>query len=138
MSIRMLTIAVLLAVTAPVALAGGRGTPIIPIENQPLGTTTLATAEQAIRLGAARREWIPEVVSPELVRCRLINRGHCVVVDVPHTADSFSIRYVDSSAMDYNAAAGTIHRKYNQWTANLAKDIQTASFAIGPAAAPAQ
>jgi hypothetical protein len=39
---------------------------------------------------------------------------------------SFSVTYVDSSELRYNATEKTIHRKYNQWVANLITDINTA------------
>lgn len=124
--------AVALLSTTLTAFAGGRGVPIAPMENIPLETATPAMAERAIRVGAAQRGWIPEIVDAQLVRCRLDNRGHLVVVDVPHTANAFSVRYSSSANMDYDAASGTIHRKYNQWVANLAQDIQRAAFTLGP------
>lgn len=119
------------AAMAVAAQAGGRGTPIEPMENLPLETATPEMAERAIRMGAVQRGWIPEVVDAGLVRCRLDNRGHLVVVDVPHTANAFSVRYSSSANMDYDAASGTIHRKYNQWVANLAQDIQRSAFTLG-------
>lgn len=124
--------AALWAAMAVAAQAGGRGTPIEPMENIPLETASAEMAERAIRVGAVQRGWIPEVVDANLVRCRLDNRGHLVVVDVPHTANSFSVRYSSSANMDYDPASGTIHRKYNAWVANLVQDIQRAAFTLGP------
>lgn len=135
MWIKRMAVVGLLAAMAVSAQAGG--VPIEPVESVPLETATPAAAERAIRVGASRRGWIPEVVSPELVRCRLDNRGHLVVVDVPHTADTFSVRYSSSANMDYNPASGTIHRKYNQWVANLTLDIQRAALELGDSAAAA-
>lgn len=114
------------------AQAGMRGVPIQPVENIQLGTATPELAERAIREGAMKRGWVTEVVDADLVRCRLDNRGHLVVVDVPHTADAFSVRYVSSANLDYNAVLGTIHPKYNMWVANLVRDIQQAAFVLSP------
>ena len=110
---------------------------IVPVENLPLETKTPMAAEMAIRAGAGRRGWVPEVVSPEVVRCRLDNRGHLVMVDVVHGASSFSVRYAGSANMLYDEATGSIHRKYNQWVANLASDIQRAAFTQVPPKEPA-
>lgn len=128
------------------AAFAGKGAPIVPVENVTLQTTSKAAAETAIRQGAARRGWIPEVVSEDLVRCTLNVRGHSLTVDVPHTENSFSVRYAASVNLNYDAATGTIHRKYNGWVANLVKDIQMAAVnadivatTVAPAsAAPAE
>jgi hypothetical protein len=40
--------------------------------------------------------------------------------------ESFSVRYVNSTELRYDAAENTIHRKYNQWVANLVVDINGA------------
>ena len=139
------SIALALAVSflAVAAQAGGRGVPMVPFDNIALGTTSSQAAENAIRAGAARRGWRPEVLSAEVVRCHLDNRQHVVVVDVFHTANSISVKYVSSANMNYNAGTGTIHRKYNGWVKNLVSDIQAAAASSGayapppPAAAPA-
>ena len=134
------TLVLSLALALP-ALAGGSGVAIVPKENIPIGTTTAEAAEAAIRQGAARRNWIPEVLSPTSVRCRLHNRSHVVVVDVEHDAGNVTVKYVSSVNMNYDPAAGTIHRNYNRWIANLVKDIQTAAAQLpvaAPAAAPAE
>ena len=103
-----------------------------------VGTTTSSATEQAIRAGAARRRWTSEVISPEVVRCRLDNRQHVVVVDVHHTENSISVKYVSSVNMNYDAAAGTIHRKYNAWVKNLIADIKAAANGAGISTTPAQ
>jgi hypothetical protein len=38
----------------------------------------------------------------------------------------FSVSYVNSTELRYNAAKNTIHRKYNLWVANLIMDINGA------------
>ena len=131
-SIKIAAAAMLWAAMVLATQAGMRGVPIQPVEDIQLGTATPELAERAIREGAMKRGWVPEVVDAELVRCRLDNRGHLVVVDVPHTADTFSVRYVSSANLDYNAILGTIHPKYNMWVANLVRDIQQAAFAFAP------
>jgi hypothetical protein len=134
---KQIAVVALLAAMAVSAQAGGRGVPIAPVENVSIETASAAAAERAIRVGASRRGWISEVVSPELVRCRLDNRGHLVVVEIPHGANTFSVRYSSSANMDYDPVSGTIHRKYNAWVANLVQDIQRTAIDMGVQPVPA-
>ena len=127
-----LAVAASLAVLALSAQTGCRMMAIVPHEDMPLETSTPAAAERAIRAGASLRGWVSEVVSPELVRCCLDNRGCRVVVDVYHGANKFSVRYAGSLNMGYKPSSRRIHRKYNQWVANLVQDIQRAGMMMGP------
>ncbi len=124
---RLFSLAAIMAVALS-AQAGGKGQPLSSYENVSLMTKSKNAAEAAIILGATRRDWTAEVVSPELVRCKInVRNKHKVVVDVPHTEKSFSIRYVSSENMNYDEGSKTIHRNYNRWVANLAKAIQEAA-----------
>jgi len=44
--------------------------------------------------------------------------------------ESFSISYVNSAELRYDAVKKTIHRKYNLWVVNLINDINAAIAAI--------
>jgi hypothetical protein len=48
---------------------------------------------------------------------------HVVTSKITYDDDSFSIDYVSSSNMRYDAEDGTIHRNYNRWVANLHSDL---------------
>ena len=80
---------------------------------------------EAILKGGANRGWMMRSEKTGCVTLVLNVRGgkHSVVVDVLYTGDEFSVKYVESSNMDYEPATGTIRGKYVQWVRNLKQDI---------------
>lgn len=67
--------------------------------------------------------WAPKEQDKNTIRATIVVRGrHTVVVDIPYTADSYSIKYVHSINMDAKPN-GTIHRSYNNWVVRLADTI---------------
>src|SRR6266851_8902597 len=76
----------------PIAITKGDGSP--------------ATREQtraAILAGASKYGWVVVEDGPEKIQLRLdhIRRKMMLTLDVPYTAGSFSIRYVNSEGMQY-------------------------------------
>lgn len=51
-------------------------------------------------------------------------RSHTAVIEIPYTANSYSIQYKSSVDLNYNAEKQTIHTNYNGWIQNLDKAIQ--------------
>ena len=80
---------------------------------------------EAILKGGANRGWMMKSEKEGCLTLVLNVRGgkHVVVVDVPYTAEEFSVRYVESVNMDYEPATGAIRGKYVQWVRNLKQDI---------------
>lgn len=80
---------------------------------------------EAILKGGANRGWMMKSEKEGCLTLVLNVRGgkHVVVVDVPYTAEEFSVRYVESVNMDYEPATGAIRGKYIQWVRNLKQDI---------------
>ena len=79
--------------------------------------------EEAVKSAALQRRWGVTKLDDGTIRLTLLQRAHKVVVDVVYIDETFSINYVDSSNMLYDAKAGVIHRNYNKWVRNLAKEI---------------
>ena len=65
---------------------------------------------------------------PGHVLGRLALRTHVAVVDIDYTDRTYSIRYKDSTNLDYNGT--TIHRNYNGWIENLDKAIKAQLTAL--------
>ena len=114
---------ILIALAAVVA-AGCRSAPI-----HDLGPTSIAgratekqVQEAIIRAGAAQG-WTMKAEAPGLITGTLYIRSHTAVVSIPYTRNSFSIRYKDSTNLDYNGAARTIHENYNEWVQRLNSGI---------------
>ena len=73
---------------------------------------------------AVRRGWATNDVKDNTVRCTFTKGDHRVVVDVVYSDTNFSVIYVDSENMSYDAESDSISRKYNQWVNNLVLDIR--------------
>ena len=89
---------------------------------RPMGAKTM---RETILKGGANRGWMMKSEKDGCLTLVLNVRGgkHVVVVDVPYTAEEFSVRYVESVNMDYEPATGAIRGKYIQWVRNLKQDI---------------
>ena len=96
-----------------------------PIEDVQVTRVSKRAMSEIICSGALRLGWVAKESAPHVIRCTLSLHGHVVVVDVPYTENTFSIRYVSSENMGYDEKTQTIHRKYVQWIRNLRKQILT-------------
>ncbi|WP_018142019.1 hypothetical protein [Thioalkalivibrio sp. ALJ7] len=127
------TLLVILMV-ALVALAGCRGT--VPVQN--ISDTSVTDVdgerpsaeqmERAIRTAGASLGWRMEETQDGLLEGRLSLRDHVAVVEIPYAAGEYSIRYKDSSNLDY--ADGNIHPNYNNWIQNLDNQIRAQLSAL--------
>ena len=52
------------------------------------------------------------------------DKTHVAVVDVRFDAKSVRINYKHSEELNYDAAAGVIHKTYNNWVKNLERNIR--------------
>lgn len=59
------------------------------------------------------------------MRATLKLRGHIAVMDIPYDEQRFSIRYVDSTNLNYDGT--NIHPNFNFWVRNLELDIERQS-----------
>lgn len=112
------------------ALALARNAPLIdpPPLAVPSGLTA-ATVAKAIRAGLTRRAWTVEAESPGTLKASVLVRGkHLVKVTVSYSATMVSMKYLDSTNMDYEENGGTpaIHPQYMKWTATAMREIEAA------------
>jgi hypothetical protein len=117
-----------MAAAVAAALSAGacqRTEPIQSVENRPItGVTRPLTADQverAIAAAGVRRGWVFTRVAPGLLRGTHTDQGHSLVLDVPYTASTYSIRV--NSSVGLRESDGTIHRTANRWIRNLQQDI---------------
>ena len=78
------------------------------------------TVDGILRAGAALR-WKRAEETPAIIIATLAIRRHQAVVEIPYTANKFSITY--KSSINLDEADGQIHRNYNGWIQNLTKGI---------------
>lgn len=80
---------------------------------------------RALAAAGARRGWQFKPAGPGHAVGLLDVRGkHSASVDVAYKTGEYSIKYRDSSNLKYDAAAHTIHPKYNEWVSLLMDDTR--------------
>ncbi len=119
--------AVLIGIAAA-GLAGCRVAPVMDIVDAPViepGGGQKLTAEQvklAIQRAGATLGWQIKEVQPFLLEGTLNLRSHMAQVNIPYSAQRYSIVYKDSQNLNYDGKQ--IHSNYNGWVQNLDKAIK--------------
>lgn len=90
------------------------------VANKP--NPTMDEIRQAIVRAGITLGWQMNPDRPGHVTGRLLLRTHVAVVDVDYTEKAYSIKYKESTNLDYGD--GKIHRNYNGWIQNLDKAIR--------------
>jgi hypothetical protein len=131
----MLVFAGVVFAAQPVWAGISRDEPIQNPTNMPIswnadGKPTPERIQRAIIAGCAQRGWQCQAVKPGEIRAVLHLRQHMAEALIAFNTEVFSISYVNSSELRYDAAKKTIHKKYNLWVANLITDINAAIAAI--------
>lgn len=85
---------------------------------------SMSDVEKAIIRAGGGLGWVMKKEKEGLIKGTLILRTHTAVVSIPYTTQEYSITYVDSTNLNYDASANTIHSNYNGWIQNLNKGIQ--------------
>ena len=83
------------------------------------------------------RSWSPVLEAPGVITATINVRGrHFAKIEIPFSSSSYSLLYVSSDNLDYNAKRQTIHRNYNNWVLKLSgtinKQFHEAVAASGP------
>jgi hypothetical protein len=120
------------------ALAGCRTAQLYNVQEASLSTAPSAQmleVENAIKRAGGGLGWQIKRADPgqtgHLIG-RLPIRSHLAVVDIRHDTETFSIRYKDSTNLDYDPEEGEIHSNYNGWIRNLRKAIVREASMIEP------
>jgi hypothetical protein len=77
----------------------------------------------AIKKSGNRLGWKISKIKPGVARGKLYLRSHMAIVNIYYNSRSYSIRYVNSKNLKYNAQNMTIHKNYNSWIQNLEREI---------------
>jgi hypothetical protein len=122
----------LAAVLAFVALnAHARGSvPIINHDAVPAITASgkPASAEQiraAMQAAGAQRGWqITPAGNGKALAFLNVRNQHSISADITYASGQYSIKYRDSTNMNYEAGTNVIHPKYNMWVQTLINDTR--------------
>lgn len=105
--------------------------PVNDIAAAPVTTSrpaTLQEIERAIRTAGAGLGWQMVPRGPGKVEGTLNVRAHRAVVDISFDAKNYSIKYKDSSNLNYDG--NSIHPQYNNWIINLDRAIRAQLSAL--------
>ena len=113
-----------LTIGIAVAALAGCALPIYNVEDAPV--TRKLSADQvkiAILRAGTTLGWRMQEVRPHEIEGTLYLRRHMAKVDIPYSAERYSILYKDSQNLLYDGQ--NIHKNYNGWIKNLDAAIRT-------------
>ncbi|HIL87055.1 MAG: hypothetical protein ABGW72_00200 [bacterium] len=110
-------------IVVSLALLVGCGTaPVRNVDSAMIpGENSISTVEKAISRAGAGLGWVMTKKSDGNIVGKLALRSHLAVIDITYDKSSYSIKYVDSTNLNYSG--GEIHTNYNGWISNLQKAI---------------
>lgn len=120
---KLLKLSALLIITAFVTTGCGTG-PIYNVQNSKIDNQKSSeTVYVAIKDAGQSLGWKITKVKPGVAEGKLYLRTHLAVVRIDYSSSAYSINYVSSQNLDYNAQKRKIHTNYNGWIQNLEKAI---------------
>ncbi|HEY9189336.1 MAG TPA: hypothetical protein VIM88_00550 [Sulfurovum sp.] len=120
---KLLKLSALLIMTAFIT-AGCRSSAIYNVENSKIDNRkSSAVVYRAIKEAGQSLGWKITKIRPGVAEGKLYLRTHLAVVRINYSGSAYSIHYVRSENLDYDAEDQTIHSNYNGWVQNLEKAI---------------
>jgi hypothetical protein len=117
---------ILAALSVTLLLGCALTQPVMNVAEAPIvsnkRTPSMSDISQAIVRAGSGLGWQIQPDRPGHATGRLALRTHVAVVDIDYTQTLYSIKYRESTNLDY--ADGKIHKNYNGWIANLDKAIR--------------
>jgi hypothetical protein len=111
--------------------AGCRSAPVYDVVATPVTTTkpvSMANMESAIVSAGTGLGWRMTPQAPGRIEGVLTLREHRAVIAVDYDTRSYSIKYKDSTNLNYDGRS--IHKNYNGWVENLDRSIRLNVAAI--------
>jgi len=122
----LLTVAALMLVacanTKPVYNATDTAFPVALTQSQ---------AQESIVKALQYKRWRIVESSEDRIIAEIHVRTHYAKIEIDYTANGYSIRYLDSDNLDYNASSNVIHRNYNKWIQLLETEIGNRAAMVG-------
>jgi len=118
-----------LIAAAAIGMAGCRTAAVYDVVDAPVATATggqkrsSAQVRTAIMRAGQGLGWQIKELQPFLLEGTLNLRTHMARVNIPYSAERYSIVYKDSENLQYDGKS--IHSNYNGWVQNLDKAIKT-------------
>src|SRR5688572_6126069 len=100
--------------------------PVHNVTEAPIATNkpnpSMDQVQAAIVRAGSGLGWQMAADRPGHITGRLLLRTHVAVVDIDYSPSVYSIKYRESTNLDYDG--GNIHKNYNGWIQNLDKAIK--------------
>jgi len=126
--IRLFAVLPLVALLATPAQAAGTAPIYAPEPIQIAAGKSTEAVRKAIRKAMFDKEWEIREIGPGHLQGKHTKSGkdktHVAVIDVRFDTKNVRIGYKDSQELNYDKAAGVIHKTYNGWVRNLEKNIR--------------
>ena len=100
--------------------------PILNVENETFNSEkrlTLPELESGIISAGASLGWSMTKIRDGEIKGEITLRKHSATILIPYNTKEYSIRYIQSDNLNYNASNNTIHAGYNGWINNLSGAI---------------
>lgn len=121
---KLLKISALLIVTAIITV-GCRSGSIYNVKSSKIENPKSSNlVYKAIRNAGSSLGWKIKKIRPGVAEGRLYLRKHLAVVRINYSRSAYSINYVRSENLKYDAEKQTIHSNYNGWVQNLEQAIE--------------
>lgn len=113
-----------IAIIAPKHVVNHENLLIPPVEGQ---ATTAEHVREVIMTAAAEEGWAVKPVADGLLDATLNKGKYMIVVDITYSAASYSVRYRDSTNLNYRKSdtGELIHPTYNRWVTTLVHRVDT-------------
>jgi DNA-directed RNA polymerase specialized sigma54-like protein len=76
---------------------------------------TLKQVEKSIRKALVQKGWSVKEKSDGIIIADILVRDHSAEIMIKYNTSTYSINYVESNNLKYNAKKKTIHKNYNNW-----------------------
>ena len=99
----------------------------VPVPTSLDGTyPSLDEVKRAIISGCKIKGWSPELIDQNKFKASIwVRDKHFAEIEIRFTDEKYSIIYLSSKNLDYNAKKQKIHRNYNKWVILLSQAIQS-------------
>jgi hypothetical protein len=105
-----------------VAVINHEAVPAVRASGQPASAEEIRSA--LVAAGAARGWQITPAGNGKALAVLNVRGKHSVSTDITYAKGQYSIKYRDSSNMNYEPGSNLIHPKYNMWVQHLIDDTR--------------
>jgi len=107
-------------------LAACNSTPVYNVEdsNVPVGLTAKQVEKNIVK-ALVQKGWQVKANANGIILAEIMVRSHTAKIEISFDANRYSINYVDSANLKYDAQNNTIHKNYNNWVIYIERLIQT-------------